>query len=126
MLKDGTYAEDRATEATPTDITVQVKRVEPQNGLSRPKAVIPIEEISVFQITKSGSAVLPAVFFGIGGFVGGIMAGAAVTILGERECHTPACAAVPWLTGVGGAALGIYGGKKLGEQTITVYVNPAQ
>lgn len=125
MLKDGTYAEGRATDATSTDITLQVRKMEPKNRFSRSTAVIPVEEISVIHFTKSGSTAIPAIL-GIGGFVGGMLAGAAVTILGDTECENGACIAVPWMTAIGGAALGVYGGKKLGEQTITVYVNSAK
>jgi hypothetical protein len=123
MLRDGTYAEGKVVDATPENITLQVKKTEPKGRLTRPEAVIPAREISVVHLERRGSPAVP-VALGIGGFFGGMLVGALASGLYWSDGATPAMLGATWEGAMGGAVAGAYGGTKLAEKTVTISVNP--
>jgi hypothetical protein len=123
MLRDGTYAEGKVVDATPENITLQVKKTEPKGRLTRPEAVIPAREISVVHLKRHGSPPVP-VALGIGGFFGGMLVGALASGLYWADGASPAMLGATWGGAIGGAVAGAYGGTKLAEKTVTINVSP--
>jgi hypothetical protein len=120
MPKDGTCAEGKVPSASSMEIQFDLKKVEPRDRLKGPKVSIPTREISVIHYQKSGSAAIPIVL-GIGGFFGGMLAGAFATY--DDDAINPYAA---WGGALAGAVAGGYGGKKIVEKTITINVKSAE
>lgn len=120
MMHDGTYGEGRVVKANETDLTLQVRKSEPKDRLTRPEASVLLSAISVVHMKKPGGVAAPitlGILGGIGGFVLGAVAG--ISCCDEY----PAVFLIPMGASIGGAVGGSLLGRDITRKPITIYLN---